>query len=140
LTDKGFSSRLKDLFKYKPDYDITDLHLLKIGRHFRISDNLKFIVGKDEKENEKLTSFSKEGDFIFDALDIPSPIGLGCRHRSVTGHYAQEDIELMASILTRYSDSNGNSVNVSYKALPSQEWKSFLSTPAAESLLDSLRI
>jgi len=46
----------------------------------------------------------------------------------------------MASILTRYSDSNGNSVNASYKMLPSQEWNSFSANPAAEELLGSLRI
>ena len=140
LTDKGFSARLKDLLKYSPGYDITDLHLLKIGRHFRISDSLKFIVGRDGKENERLMTFSKDGDFIFDALDIPSPVGLGRRGRSLTAPYTQEDIDLIASILARYSDSNGNSVNVSYRTLAVQEWKCLLAKPAAESLLESLRI
>ena len=134
MTDKSFSDRLKDLFKYNPDYDISDLHLLKIGRHFRISDRLKFIVGRDEKENEKLLNFSKEGDLIFDALDIPSAVSLA------RGKANEEDMGVMGSILAKYSDSNGNSVNVSYKMLPSQEWNSILADPAGKSLLESLRI
>ena len=134
LTDKSFSDRLKDLLKYIPDYDISDLHLLKIGRHFRISDKAKLFIGRDEQENERLLSFSKEGDYVFDILDIPSAVGLA------RGKVVDKDIETMASILARYSDSNGNSVNVSYKMLPSQEWSSFSANPAAEYLLGSLRI
>jgi tRNA U34 2-thiouridine synthase MnmA/TrmU len=134
LTDKSFSGRLKDLLKYNPDYDISDLHLLKIGRHFRISDKAKLFIGRDEKENERLLSFSKEGDYVFDILDIPSAVGLA------RGKVIERDVETMASILARYSDSNGNSVNVSYKMLPSQEWNSFPANPAAEDLLGSLRI
>jgi len=134
LTDKCFSERLKDLLRYNVSYDISDLHLLKIGRHFKISDELRFLVGRDEKENEKLMSFSKAGDYIFDILDIPSAMGLA------RGEATENDIEEMASILARYSDSSGNSVNVSYKILPNEEWNSILANPADKSLLESLRI
>ncbi len=141
LTDKGFSARLKALFETNASYDISDLHLLKIGRHFRISDNLRFIVGRDEKENEKLLSFSKDGDYIFDILDIPSPIGLARgRGGFETLPYAQKDIELMASILARYSDSNDSSVKVSYRILHNEEWKPALAKKATGPLLESLRI
>ena len=134
LTDKNFSVRLKDLLKSKPDYDISGLHLLKIGRHFRISDNLKFIVGRDSKENEKLMDLSEKGDFILDILDIPSAVGLA------RGKASEKDIETMASILARYSDSDGKSAVVSYKMLPSQEWKNISAMPANQGLLESVRI
>lgn len=134
LTDKGFSARLKDLFKYRPDYDINDLHLLKIARHFRVSDKAKLFIGRDEKENESLLSFSKEGDYIFDVLDVPSAVGLA------RGEILEKDIEIMASILARYSDSKCNSVKVSYKILPNEDWSSFSASPAAIDLLESLRI
>lgn len=135
LTDKGFSDRLRDLLKHNPGYDISDLHLLKAGRHFRISDNLKFIVGRDEKENEKITAFSKEGDFVFDIMDLPSAVGL-----ARGGNPSEKDIETMASILARYSDSAGKSVIVSYRALPEQNWKNIAAIPANEGFLDSTRI
>jgi len=137
LTDKSFSARIKDLFKYVPDYDISDLYLLKTGRHFRISDNLKFIVGRDGKENEKLMNLSEKGDFIFDILDIPSPIGLA---RSSVASFAQKDIETMASIIVRYSDGNSKSLVVSYKILPCGELKAIHSVSASQGLLDFLRI
>ncbi len=134
LTDKGFSARLKDVFKYNPEYDMSDLYLLKLGRHFRVSDSLKFIVARDEQENERLLNLTKEGDFLFDILDIPSPVGLA------RGQANGKDIEIMASILARYSDSNGASVNVSYKILPAQEWKNMTAISSDNALLDSLRI
>jgi tRNA U34 2-thiouridine synthase MnmA/TrmU len=148
LTDTCFSARIKDIFKYMPEYDISDLHLLKIGRHFRISDNLKFIVGRDEKENERLMTFAKQGDIILDIMDIPSPVGLArsseANPSTLLGvnslSFAQKDIEVIASILARYSDSNGKSVTVSYKILPSQEWRTISASPASEERLTIFRI
>nr|MBU1328283.1 7-cyano-7-deazaguanine synthase [Candidatus Omnitrophota bacterium] len=148
LTDKGFSARLKDLLKYKPDYNISDLHLLKIGRHFRISDSLKFIVGRDSKENEKIMNLSEKDDFIFDILDIPSAIGLARSSEANPSmllgvgsvSFAQKDIELMASILARYSDSDGKSVIVSYCVLPEQNWENIPAISANKDFLDTIRI
>lgn len=141
LTDKCFSARLKDLLKHSPDYSMDDLKLLKIGRQFRISERVKLFVGHDEKENDMLMSFSKPGDYIFDILDIPSPIGLArCREGFQTLPYAQKDIELIASILVRYSDAKANKATVSYKILPGQEYNNISTTPASEQSLISLRI
>lgn len=134
LTDKCFSERLKDLLKYNAGYDISDLHLLKIGRHFKISDELRFLVGRDEQDNAKLVSFSKAGDYIFDILDIPSAVGLA------RGKVTESDIEKMASLLARYSDSNGKSVNVSYRQLPDQDWKNIPALPAAQNLIEAFHI
>ena len=137
LTDKGFSDRIRDLFKYNPDYDISDLHLLKIGRQFRISNKVKLFVGRDEKENETLLSFSKDGDYIFDILDIPSAIGLA---RSSEAGPSQKDIELIASILARYSDGNGEKLTISYKIFPQEEWNKVSSVSSSQNILESLRI
>jgi tRNA U34 2-thiouridine synthase MnmA/TrmU len=134
LTDKGFSGRLEDLLRHNPDYDISDLHLLKVGRHFRISDGLRFIVGRDEKENERLMSFARDGNMIFDIPDIPSPIGLA------RGKISEKDKESLASILVRYSDCNGDGFTVSYRRPTSEEREKVFANPASQSLLDSLRI
>lgn len=134
LTDKGFSNRLKDLFKYSPNYDISDLHLLKVGRQFRMSEEAKLFVGRDEKENTRLLNFSQPGDFIFDVLDIPSPIGL------VRGSIAEKEIELISSIITRYSDANSDTVEVLYRKLPSKESKSIKTQSSTDSTISPFRI
>lgn len=143
LTDRGFSNRLKDLFKYTPDYDISDLHLLKVGRQFRISDAAKLFVGRNEQENKLLATFSRPGDYIFDVVDIPSPIAL------LRGAISKKDIDLTSSIITRYSDADsaaadsiasGSGITVSYKVFPAEELKSITAHPSTDRLISSFRI
>ncbi|MFC1667279.1 hypothetical protein ACFL0P_05410 [Candidatus Omnitrophota bacterium] len=143
LTDRGFSNRLKDLFKYRPDYDINDLHLLKIGRQFRLSEDAKLFIGRNEQENKLLSTFSRSGDYIFDVVDIPSPIGLA------RGDIGEKEIRLTSSIISRYSDAKSDlidplaledGVNVSYRILPSQELKSVTVQPSPDELISSFRI
>lgn len=134
LTDKGFSNRLKDLFRYSPNYDICDIHLLKTGRQFRINGSAKLIVGRNKRENEILLSFSKPGDYIFDIIGIPSPIGL------VRGSVSEEEIALSSSIVARYSDAKSDKVKVSYKKLPSEKLILFITKPTIDQEITPLRI
>ena len=62
MTDPIFARRLKDLINEKEDFTLTDIHLLKIGRHFRLSKTSKAIAGRNEQENRKLMTFGEEGD------------------------------------------------------------------------------
>jgi len=77
LTDKGFSIRLKDLFDNQPRQMERDFELLKYGRHFRINENIKFIVGRDQNDNENIeANYVPEQDILIDVLDYPSPLTL----------------------------------------------------------------
>lgn len=134
LTDKGFSDRLKDLFQYKPEYSITDLHLLKTGRHFRITKDLKLIVGRDEKENEKILGSAGPDDIVFQASDVPGAVGLAI------GRVSNESIKAIASIVARYSDSNGKDIKIAYNNLASNDNKHIIVDPAQEELLAKVRI
>ncbi|MDP6685488.1 MAG: 7-cyano-7-deazaguanine synthase [Candidatus Omnitrophota bacterium] len=134
LTDKGFSNKVKDLLAHDPGYQIGDLHILKTGRQFRISKDVKLFVGRNEKENESLLNFSKPGDYIFDVLDIPSPIALA------RGSITKEEIELASAIVARYSDAKDNPVEISYKILPSESMSAIKVVPAQEKTITPLRI
>ena len=134
LTDRGFSNRLKDLFKHTPDYNINDLHLLKVGRHFRIRDDVKLFIGRNEEENKKLISLSRPGDYVFDVVDIPSPIALA------RGELTREDVQIVSSILARYSDANSSTVEISYKIPPSPKTHTLTTQPSLDTILSSLRI
>lgn len=54
LTDAGYCRRLKDLFDHQQDYTQNDLHLLKYGRHFRLKDHTRVIVGRTRNDNEMI--------------------------------------------------------------------------------------
>lgn len=134
LTDRGFSNRLKDLLLRGSYNELADIEILKTGRHFRISGNTRLIVGRDERENNTLLEFARPGDYIFDVIDVPSPIGL------VRGRLEEDASHLAASIMARYSDASTGNIEVSYKISPSNEITKLIVTPATETTLESIRI
>ena len=99
LTDPIFSRRLKDLFKYHSNFEIRDIELLKSGRHLRLSDHTKIIVGKNEKDNIAIEKLQKSQDIALNARDYPGPIVL------IPGGGDPADLEMAASICARYSDA-----------------------------------
>jgi tRNA U34 2-thiouridine synthase MnmA/TrmU len=99
LTDAGFSRRLQDIIK-KGQFNLDNIELLKVGRHFRFNPSFKFIVGRNEKENQKLEYLKKEDDYLFKPIDQSGPTGLG------RGKINQSIKELCTKIITRYSSAD----------------------------------
>jgi len=75
LTDPGFARRIKDLIAHD-SLDLNSVRLLKFGRHFRLSESSKLIIGRDEKENEKLQSLVKDGDICLSLKDRGGPFSI----------------------------------------------------------------
>jgi tRNA-uridine 2-sulfurtransferase len=73
LTDVNFSKRLRDLFHRQPGYTIRDIELLKHGRHFRIQDNGKIIIGRNQADNEALDALIHDGDAVLHMADKAGP-------------------------------------------------------------------
>jgi len=115
LTDRFIANRVKDLFTYKKDYTIEDIKLLKIGRHIRISEHLKIIVGRDEEECVKLSySFNAEKDVIIYCIKPKGPTVL-------IKDFKGELPEIVLKILYRYSDAKGDILNLKIEGVINQE-------------------
>jgi tRNA U34 2-thiouridine synthase MnmA/TrmU len=101
LTDKSFGRRLKDLLEHNPDAGLTEIRLLKYGRHFRLPNGAKVIVGRDKSENDKLEQFGKEW-CRFQIANILGPVTLApCG--------LPDDMKkLVAAITARYSQGREN--------------------------------
>jgi tRNA U34 2-thiouridine synthase MnmA/TrmU len=77
LTDKGYSMRLKDLFAHQQDGTEAELHLLKYGRHFRLANGAKLIVGRTQKDNQHIQTYcDPEHDALVKMQNYPGPLGL----------------------------------------------------------------
>lgn len=74
LTDKNYKGRFLDLINHKKEIKPVEFFLIKIGRHFRLSKDVKLIIGRDERENEVLMEKSK--DFILLVPSEPAPFGI----------------------------------------------------------------
>jgi len=133
LTEPNYAYRLRELLDYNSEPSLKDLHLLRAGRHFRVSPSCKIIVGRDEKDNEKIMSFAEEGDFLLNVKDFGSPATL------VTGKDAKDFVNIAATICARYSDARNLPAVAVDVRLRGEEFI-ITATPAAEDLLEKIRI
>jgi len=139
LTDPGFAKRIRDLFVHQPDFTLNDVHLLKVGRHYRFSDNTKLVIGRNEEENQKVQTFSLEGDLLLKAAHYPGPLSL---LRNIGGgRPVEEEVRRAAAITARYSKARGlESVEVLCRRALEETSKTLIVTPAPESEIEKWMI
>ena len=75
LTEEFFSKKLREFIEYKPLH-VEDIELLKLGRHFRLSEGAKLVLGRNEEENTTLENIQND-EFLTLSLDesLPAPFG-----------------------------------------------------------------
>ena len=97
LTDKNFTNRMRDYLRFKKNPKMEDIHILKVGRHFRYK-NTKIVIGRNESENHVLLNLKKTNDIIIEAKDISGPVTI------IQGDYNTEALKFAAMLTLRYSD------------------------------------
>ncbi len=97
LTDPIIASRLRDLFACTPGFDMADIHLLRVGRHFRVLPALKVILGRNEAENERISRLAKPGFTLFTPANFKGPAALA------TGIPEEPQDRLIGEMIARYS-------------------------------------
>jgi hypothetical protein len=109
LADAGFARRLRDLLSHRDPVSISpeDVHLLRVGRHFRLAHDRKAIFGRDEGESavlataasERLTAQVASGRGSFGIVDGDSSFdrpealaGLAARYST---HRSEAEVEVL---------------------------------------------
>ncbi len=119
LTDAGYSRRLKDLFDHQDTCTENELYLLKYGRHIRLNDRVKIIVGRTHQDNANiLNHYDATRDILLKTRHIPGPVVL------VSGWPDTALICRAAEIAAGYS-----------KALPDTKVEIAVATPEAAEML-----
>lgn len=135
LTDVQFARKLKDLFDHSEEVTMSDIPLLKVGRHFRLPSGSKVVVGRDEAENKRLISLSADTDLIFEMIDIPGPVTL------MRGEDSEQDRMVCASLTVRYGGSkNGKSTRVGVHHNGSDLKAELKAVKATQDFIESIRI
>ena len=99
LTDPRYATRLKELLRHVQDASRGDLELLKYGRHFRLPDGAKAVVGRTQRDNEALEPLISPGDFLLKVVEYPGPLVLG------RGVQSEADLVAAAELAAAYSDA-----------------------------------
>ncbi len=134
LTDPGFARRMRGLIHSCPHFDLNDVNLLKVGRHFQLSPGAKAVVGRNEEENRHLLILARQGELLFEVKGWGSPVTL------LRGEAGEEEIHLAAAITARYSDARGDKVQVHYGTDHTDLSEVILASSASEDELTQLRI
>lgn len=129
LTDPSYSRRLKDLIEHSPTIDFNDLNLLRVGRHFRINDHAKVIVGRDEVDNEKIRQYAKKEHFMLEALGTGSPITL-----LITSN-GEQSINDAAALTARYCGKR-KEPEVEVTCINEGDGRKFIISPADQTMIE----
>jgi tRNA-specific 2-thiouridylase len=100
LTQEHFSDRIRE-FVAHDTLTVDEIDLLKYGRHFRLPDGAKLVVGRDLEDNEGLRSITSD-KYINIKLPIAGPFSLLSRDAT------RDDRLLAAKIAITYARSNSN--------------------------------
>ncbi len=99
LTDIQFSNRLRD-FADNDKLEVEDIDTLKAGRHFRLPDGSKLIIGRHQEDNEKLKATNSDKYYKARILNATGPLAL--MQKDAT----QNDKELAANLIVTYGKTN----------------------------------
>lgn len=95
LTDEHFSQKIEEFIKFDK-FEVEDIEILKVGRHFRLPNGAKLVVSRNKDENQKIEEL-KFNKYIKFSLPLPGPLSL--LSKSAT----KKDRELAAKIALTYS-------------------------------------
>lgn len=102
LTDASYAGKLADLWKARGGrrYELDDVMLLKVGRHFRPAPHFKVIVARDEGEGHYMQGYRRQ-------LVSLRPLSHRGPEALVDGPASDGDLVQAARLVARYSQGRG---------------------------------
>lgn len=99
LTDPGYARKLRDLFDHTEEERTTmvDVTLLSVGRHIRLTEGVKLVLGRNEIENRRLPAFVSDGRWLIEPEQFNGPSALVCGPRT------EETLALAVEHMARYA-------------------------------------
>jgi tRNA-uridine 2-sulfurtransferase len=107
LTDKHFAARLREHIGYIGGLAMSDLPLLKLGRHFRLPSGAKLVLGRDQAECETVERLLSDDSALLAPRGTMGPSAL-----LTPGGELPEDLGLAARIVAAYCSGDEDPVSV----------------------------
>ena len=136
LADANFAHKFFDFVGHAGGRRLTqeDAVLLGTGRHFRLSESTKLIVGRNEHENRVLKQFMGDRILIQPAEDRLGPTAL------IEGPADKDLLTRAAGVVARYCDPKEGETRVRFSCTRQGQEILLDAAPETPEALDSLRI
>lgn len=101
LTDENFAKKMFDFIKYDK-FEVRDIPVMKFGRHLRLPDGAKLVVGRNKDENVHLQEIDNDKYCHIKTIALPGP------HSLLSKNATTADKELAARIILTYCKTQEN--------------------------------
>ena len=127
LTDENFAKKMFDFIKHDT-FEVRDIPVMKYGRHLRLPDGAKLVVGRNKDENVHLQNIVNEKYYHIKTLGLPGP------HSLLSKSATEADKELAAKIILTYCKTKEDTVyKISFDQTEEMEATPFASRDALQS-------
>lgn len=131
LTDENYAVKLQDMWTNRPsrNYELDDIIMLKMGRHFRLAPHLKIIIGREEGENHFMQGYKSQFVSIF-PTSHPGALCL------VDGEFkSDQERDLALALVARYSQGkNAAQVTLTIRQMDGTEQEYSIAPMAADAI------
>ena len=131
LTETGFCRRLQDLLTHEGVAEKRLLLLLRIGRHLRLPDGSKCIVGRNHADNETLDAAATSADVLIATVNVPGPTLL------LPGASTAADVGLACGICAGYANKPGDAAAILLQVRRGAAAEERLAAPLARSVFEA---
>ncbi|PIE60911.1 MAG: tRNA 4-thiouridine(8) synthase ThiI [Desulfobacterales bacterium] len=133
LTDKGFSIRLRDLLYTQNTEDPLELCMLNHGRHFRLSHDVKLVVGRNKWDNKQIMQlYNPDCHIRLRHAGMPGPDAI------FFGPPSEATITLAARITAGYTKAKPGTPSRVRVTQGEKSWEVEVTTPASGAFHDLL--
>ena len=96
LTESSFEQKIKDVIAHEK-FTVSDIDLLKAGRHLRLPEGAKLVIGRNKEDNEQLMKVDNPKYMFAKANDIAGPVSL------ISKNATDADKKLAAKLILTYT-------------------------------------
>ncbi len=134
LTQVPFADKVRDVFTHDEGNEPWKYEILKVGRHFRLKEGAKVVLGRSEEQNAYLEALHPAGTALLVPHNFAGPVGL------LIGAAESPALEQAAALILRYAQKPLPE-NCDLKLTRGGEVKILSSSAAAdESFIEGVRI
>ncbi len=138
LTDEGFANKVKDLVAHKPDAGRWDFELLKAGRHLRLDDHARVILGREEADNLLIERYFQEAPE--DEATLVRPKDFGGPVAIIAGDFSRERVLTTGGLIVRYTGKKAPENPVVEYVGPHEVGEMSIPGPLEDEIIDGMKI